>query len=48
MRKMNRVEAFFLKDRIGSGSSPRMSVAEVGFVLLAIYELVRLVIWLKS
>ena len=36
-------------DFVGWAIFPRrMSLAEVGFVILSIYELARLVIWLKS
>ena len=43
---------FFFNDRfdfVGWAVFPRkMSLAEVGFVLLSIYELVRLFLWAKS
>ena len=35
MKKMNKLQAFFLKDRHGSGSH-KMSLAEVGFFILLI------------
>ena len=50
--KMGPIIGFFFKDRWdmrGWAIFPsRMSIAEIGFVLLVIYELVRLFIWAKS
>ena len=49
--RMGPLLSFFFKDRfdfVGWAVFPRkMSLAEVGFVLLSIYELVRLFLWLK-
>ena len=50
--RMGPILSFFFKDRfdfVGWAVFPRkMSLAEVGFVLLSIYELVRLFLWAKS
>ena len=49
--RMGPIVSFFFKDRfdfVGWAVFPRkMSLAEVGFVLFCIYELVRLFLWLK-
>lgn len=36
MKKMNKLQAFFLKDRLGRSGSHKMSLAEVGFFVLLI------------
>ena len=50
--KMGPILSLFFKDRFdmrGWEIFPnRMSLAEVGFVLLVIYELVRLFLWARS
>ena len=50
--RMGPILSFFFKDRfdfVGWAVFPRkMSLAEVGFVLSCIYELVRLFIWARS
>ena len=50
--KMGPIVSFFFKDRFnfyGWEIFPRrMALAEIGFVLLAGYEIVRLILWLKS
>jgi len=52
MSKMGPIIGFFFKDRFNLRGweifPPRMSLAEVGFVLLSVYEIVRLALWLKS
>jgi hypothetical protein len=49
--RLGPILGFFFNDRfdfVGWAVFPRkMSLAEVGFVLLCIYELARLVVWLK-
>jgi len=49
--RMGPIVSFFFKDRfdfIGWAVFPRkMSFAEIGFVLLAGYEFVRFLLWLK-
>ena len=41
-RKMSRVEAVLLKDRVTVGGGRRMSVAEIGFFVLLLYVLLDL------
>jgi len=52
MSKMGPIIGFFFKDRFNLRGweilPSRMSLAEVGFVLLSVYEIVRLCLWLKS
>lgn len=44
MKKMNKLQAFFLKDRLGRRGSHKMSLAEVGFFLLLVLIAVYLVV----
>ena len=44
MKKMNKFQAFFLKDRHGGKGSHKMSLAEVGFFLLLIGGVVDLAV----
>ena len=52
MSKMGLIIGFFFRDRWNMRGwaifPPRMSIAEIGFVLLAAYEIVRVAIWLRS
>ena len=50
--KMGPILSFFFKDRFDFAGwavfARRMSLAEVGFVVLSVYEIVRLILWAKS
>jgi hypothetical protein len=52
MSRMGPIVGFLFKDRFDMRGweifPSRMSFAEVGFILLSAYEIVRLCLWLKS